>query len=206
MDTFELIRAERVRLADELATLSDDEWRQPSLCEGWTTHVVAAHLNLPWAIGRPQFLWGVLKARGNVDRAMDHLSREHARRTPPQACVDELRAHAGHRFTPPLFGPEAPLTDVIVHGADILQPLGRHVAVSDEALTAVLTFLTGGKARPPFAPRKLDGVRIHVTDLDRQLGDGPAEITGPALAVCGTLLHRRGYASQLDGPGVALLG
>ena len=31
--------------------------------------------------------------------------------------IEELRANAEHRFTPPDMGPEAPLGDIIIHGA-----------------------------------------------------------------------------------------
>jgi uncharacterized protein (TIGR03083 family) len=38
-----LIRQRR-RLADELATLSDEQWQHPSRCEGWTGQDVVSHL------------------------------------------------------------------------------------------------------------------------------------------------------------------
>jgi len=47
VELFTRIEAERRRLADELEDLSALDWLQASLCEGWTAHVVAAHLNLP---------------------------------------------------------------------------------------------------------------------------------------------------------------
>ena len=41
---WQTIDAQRRLVADLLASLSDDEWRQPSLCDGWTVKDVAAHL------------------------------------------------------------------------------------------------------------------------------------------------------------------
>jgi uncharacterized protein (TIGR03083 family) len=204
MDTFDLLRNERMRLADELAELTDDEWRKPSLCDGWTTHVVAAHLNMPWAVSSPQFILGLVKALGNIDRTMDRFSRDLALRMSPAECVAGLREHADNRFTPPTLGPDAPLTDVVMHGADILHPLGRRVTVDPEAMSVVLDFVTASKGKGS-SNRNTDGVWIHVTDLDVHLGDGEAEVSGPALAVCGALLHREPFVDELDGPGVAVL-
>lgn len=205
MDTFALVADERRRLADELEQLTDDEWVQPSRCDGWSAHVVAAHLNLPWAVSSPTFLLGVVRARGNIDRAMDRFSREAADRLTSAECVASLRANAEHRFTPPGSGPEAPLTDVVIHGADLLQPLGRSVAVSDEALVVVLTWLGNGVARG-FLPRsRVAGLRFEGTDVDVRAGAGPSLVAGPALAVCSALLGRRSALTELHGDGVALL-
>ncbi|MDN5718134.1 MAG: maleylpyruvate isomerase family mycothiol-dependent enzyme, partial [Janibacter sp.] len=43
-DVWELVHAERAALADDLERLTDEQWREPSLCEGWSVHDVAAHL------------------------------------------------------------------------------------------------------------------------------------------------------------------
>ena len=37
---------QRARTADLLQQLTDEQWRRPSLCEGWTVRHVAAHLTL----------------------------------------------------------------------------------------------------------------------------------------------------------------
>ncbi|CAN5569426.1 hypothetical protein BH18ACT1_BH18ACT1_06770 [soil metagenome] len=153
----------------------------------------------------PAFAVGLVRSFGNVDRAMDRFSRDLARTLTPEQCVEGLRTHADDRFTPPMFGLEAPLTDVVIHGADILRPLGRTPAVASEALRVVLDFLTTKRARASFAAQDLDGLRVHVTDLDLQLGTGDLEVSGPALAVCGALLRRDPFLDELHGPGVAAL-
>lgn len=199
---FEVIAQERHRLADELDTLADDDWQQPSLCEGWTNHVMGAHLNLPWSVAKPAFLLGVLKARGGIDRAMDRFSLDLAGRHPSSAWPSMLRTNAGHRFTPPGFGPEAPLTDVVVHGADILTPLGRRVDVSTEALRTVFAFLTSSRARSSMGTLDRAGLALEAEDIDVRIGSGDALVQGPALALCGALLRRRAHLDQLRGPGV----
>ena len=45
-DIWNTIDEQRARTADLLEQLTDDEWRRPSLCDGWTVRDVAAHLTL----------------------------------------------------------------------------------------------------------------------------------------------------------------
>ncbi len=204
VDTFALIARGRVALADELAALDPDEWAAPSRCAGWSVHVVAAHLNLPWSVSTPRLVATVVRS-GGIDRAFDRLSRDLAGRLDPAACVAGLRANAAHRFTPPGLGPVAPLTDVLIHGDDMLGPLGRAVAPDAEALAASLTWLASGRARG-FVPRgRTDGLVLVATDLAMTAGSGEAEVAGPALALCGALAGRRDALGQLDGPGLGVL-
>lgn len=202
---FGLVAAERRRLADALEQLDAADWERPSLCEGWSVHVVAAHLNTPWDVPLPTMMLTMVRSGFSLPRAMDRVSRQVAARRDPAACVAGLRDHADHRFTPPGSGPEAPLTDVVVHGGDMLTPLGRSVDVAPEALAVVFDFLAGGRAKG-FLPRgRCDGLRLEATDLDRTGGPGTELVSGPALAVCSAVLGRRAELDQLDGPGVATL-
>lgn len=205
MDVFDLVAAERRRLADELEQLSPHDWQQPSLCAGWSTHVVAAHLNASWEFKLPAVVVALARNRGSLDRAFDQLSRDLATHLPPQACIAGLRAHATDRFTPPLMGPEAPLTDVIVHGNDILAPLGRSVAVAPEALSVVLSWLSKGRAKGFLPGSRVQGLVFEGTDIAERSGDGPALVSGPSLAVITTLLGRTARAPELTGDGVPVL-
>ncbi|HWJ97709.1 MAG TPA: maleylpyruvate isomerase family mycothiol-dependent enzyme, partial [Acidimicrobiales bacterium] len=179
MDTFALVADERRSLAGVLESLSADDWTQPSLCGAWSTHQVAAHLNVPFAVGSLTFVVEIAKALGRFDKANERVAVDLATRLSPAECIAGLRANADSRFTPPMFGPEAPLTDTIVHGGDILQPVGRTVAVAPEALSVSLPFITSAKARRGFGAVSADGLRIAPTDLDLTIGDGE-ELAGPA--------------------------
>lgn len=205
MDLFALIAAERIRLADELEQLAPDDWRRPSLCAGWSAHVVAAHLNAAWEFKASAVLVSVVRSRGSIDRAFDALSRDLATRLPPEACIAGLRANAAHRFTPPMMGPEAPLTDVIVHGNDILAPLERSVDVAPDALGVVLGWLSKGSAKGFLPGSRVQGLTFEGTDIDLRVGHGPALVSGPALAVITTMLGRTGRAHELSGDGVPVL-
>lgn len=205
MDTFGLIAAERSRLADELADLTPAEWGRPSLCGEWSIHEVAAHLNVPFAVKPHSFLVGLAKARGNFDLANARFARELAQKMDPAACVAGLRANAEHRFKPPGYGPEAPLTDVIVHGADMLRPLGRSVAIAPEALARSFTFVVereGGRGFPSLA---IDDLHFEPTDVDVSGGHGANVVRGPALSIIASLLARTTFDSDLTGPGADLL-
>jgi len=204
VDVFPLIAAERIRLADALDGLSADDWAAPSLCTGWSVHVVAAHLNAPWEATFPTVLVEVVKAR-SLAGGFDRLARRLAGSLDPTACVAGLRDHAGSRFTPPGFGPEAPLSDVIVHGVDMLQPLGRSVAIDPVALATSLGFLARGRSKG-FVPKgRIDGLAFEASDLDVRCGPGKTVVRGPALALCATLCGRRAFLDQLSGDGLAVL-
>ncbi len=201
MDLFPLIAAERRRLADELEELEPQEWELPSRCAGWSVHVVAAHLNSSWSASLPTVLLALARHR-SIDRAFDQVARDLAARLDPAACVARLREHAEDHFTPPGFGPEAPLTDVIVHGADMLEPCGRSVAVAPDALSATLSWLGQGNVRA-FVPKgRVDGLSFEATDLDLTCGPGPLVVRGPAVALCSVLTGRNEVLDQLTGPGV----
>jgi uncharacterized protein (TIGR03083 family) len=205
VDTFPLIAAERIRLADALGTLGPEDWETPSLCGGWSVHLVAAHLNVPWMVPVPKVLLAIARAR-SLSGGFDRVARDLADRLDPAACVAGLLEHADSKFTPPGAGPEAPLTDVLVHGADMLQPLGRSVDIAPDALRTSLSWLARGRTKA-FVPKgRVDGLAFESTDIRLRCGDGPSVVRGPALALSGALCGRASMLEQLSGDGVGILG
>ncbi len=86
-------------------------------------------------------------------------------------------------LTPRGQGPTAPLTDVLVHGADMLQPLGRSVEIAPDALRTSLTWLAQGRAKG-FVPKgRVDGLVFEATDIDLKCGNGSSVVRGATLAV-----------------------
>ena len=65
---WQVIDAQRLGLAGLLADLSEREWQQPSLCDGWTVRDVAAHLTLQQLSARAAIAM-MLRYRGDTDRA-----------------------------------------------------------------------------------------------------------------------------------------
>lgn len=137
VDTFAEIADERRGLADLLSGLTEEQLSAQSLCREWSVRDVAAHLLVPLEVGTPTFLLAILRCRGSFDRANVRLAREQARR-PFGTIVELLHRKADTRFTPPGAGPEAPLTDLLVHGLDIRWPLGLTREVAAERLQASL--------------------------------------------------------------------
>lgn len=204
MDTFALVADARRSLADALEPLDDADWARPSLCGAWTAHQVAAHLNVPFNVGTVAFVVEIAKAFGSFDKANERAAVALARTLDPAACIAGLRANAESHFTPPLFGPEAPLTDTIVHGGDILQPAGRSVAVAPDALAVSLPFLTTTKARRGFGAIDSSGLRLVATDADLAVGEGEV-VEGPGRSLVCALAGRAPFVDDLTGPGVAAL-
>ncbi|MGY1886206.1 maleylpyruvate isomerase family mycothiol-dependent enzyme [Blastococcus sp. SYSU DS0753] len=200
MDTFAEIAGERRELAALLSGLTGEQQATPSLCSAWTVHDVVAHLVVPLEVSTPKFGLAMLACRGNFDRANVRVTREQARR-PFGELVEVLHRKAGSRFTPPGAGPEAPLTDLLVHGLDIRWPLGIARDVPEERLRTSLTLVAdGGFVRKGT----LDGLRFEADDLDWAHGTGPA-VRGNADALLLAMTGRPAALDHLDGDGVPVL-
>ena len=203
MEYWDTIAAQRHSLADQLAALTPDQWATPSLCAAWTVRDVAAHLLVGPMVSMPSFALAMIKARGNFNRANEAMTARVATRSTDDLVAD-LRRFADHRFRPPGFGSEAPLTDVLVHGQDIRIPLGLDTPPPVDPWRHVLEFVVTAKARRAFAGFPLPPVRLEATDVDWSHGTGEP-VTGPAIPLALALLGRPALANQLDGAGVALL-
>lgn len=203
MDTFEEIADERRGLADLLSVLTVEQLAAPSLCSQWTIRDVAGHLIVPLEVSVPRFLLAMLGSRGSFDRANDRLARRQAER-PLDEIVEVLRRKAGTRFTPPGAGPEAPLTDLLVHGLDIRWPLELPRRIPEERLQKSLTFLTTGPANGLVAKNALNGLRIEATDTHWVHGSGPT-VSGDAETLLLAMTGRASALSHLHGDGAAIM-
>jgi uncharacterized protein (TIGR03083 family) len=206
VEHWDAIAEERLALADQLDTLRVEQWSAQSLCAAWTVRDVAAHLVAPQLPGAmPRFFLAFVRARGNFDRANEALCAREAVR-PCNELVADLRRYASSRFKPPGFGSEAPLTDVLAHGADIRLPLGLPDPLPASRWAPVLEFLVSPKARRGFVPRQLPTLRYIATDIDWTHGAGD-DVRGPAATLALTMLGRRVAADDLlPGSGSATLG
>jgi uncharacterized protein (TIGR03083 family) len=203
MQVYEMIANERRALADVVDELTPEQLRTQSLCGAWTVRDVIAHLVMPLDSGKPALALALISARGDFHRANRVLTGRHATR-PVAELAGSLRRGAQHRFRPPGMGPEAPLTDLLVHGQDIRRPLGLGREFGAERITLALRFLTERKARGFVPAGRLDGRRFEATDLDWSYGRGPA-VRGPAEALLLAVTGRPVALDDLDGDGVAAL-
>src|SRR5215470_1792805 len=92
---WQVIDEQRLSLAGLLEQLSDEEWRQPSLCTGWTVRDVAAHLTLQ-QLGPGGVIAMMARWRGSMDRTIHYAARRRAAR-PTGQIIAEIRDMAGSR-------------------------------------------------------------------------------------------------------------
>jgi uncharacterized protein (TIGR03083 family) len=206
-DIWRAMDAQRLRLAALLDELTDDEWLQASLCDGWTVRDVAAHLTLQQlGLGQvPSVLAAVARARGNLDRATHDMARRRAATTPTTQLIAEIRGMVGSRRYNLGGTPLEPLIDALVHGQDIALPLGRSLHTPPDAAAVAATRLWTMKWPPPIpATRKLRGYRFVATDVDWAVGEGP-EVSGPMEAVLLVLTGRSVALPRLRGEGAAAI-
>jgi uncharacterized protein (TIGR03083 family) len=203
VDTFAEIANERRGLADLLSGLTAEQRATQSLCSEWRVHDVVAHLVVPLEVGIPKFAVAMLMSRGDFDRANVRLTREQARR-PFDELLEVLRRKAGSRFTPPGAGPEAPLTDLLVHGLDIRWPLDLPRVIPEQRLRTSLDYVTDPSSRGVVRTGTVDGLRFEADDIDWTHGSGPV-VRGPAEALLLAVTGRTTALDHLTGDGVPAL-
>ena len=147
------IATERRRLADELETFTDAQWETPTTCAGWTVHDVAAHLVMPFEISTPRFVLGMIKRRGDFDRAIVDLTERVKNNSSRAEIIATLRSNAESQWTPPKAGPEAPLGEVVVHGQDIRRALNLPHNIPQETIDLTINGMQDPELRANYADR-----------------------------------------------------
>lgn len=205
-ECWRVIAAERLSLAEQLDGLSDAQWDEPSLCDGWRVRDVVSHLVLganppAW----PTRISWTLRKAGRFNPLNRDLAI-HFAAAPPSRLTAQLREHAGSQRLPaPLVTNHlTTLLDVLVHGQDIAVPLrlGRPVPVDAAAVAATKAWTMGW---PFWAKRRLRGLRLTATDVDWSVGSG-VPVEAPIAAVLLALVGRPAAAAQLSGEGADDLG
>jgi uncharacterized protein (TIGR03083 family) len=199
MEIFDEIAAERLLTADFLATLDAEQLATESLCEGWTVHDVGAHLLMPLITPMPKVILAMVGHGFNWDGANKSLTRGVAALSTADIATG-LRTHADGRFTPPGAGPEAPLTDLLIHGQDMRRPLGITREIPPQRLRVALDYLTSGTARGVVPADRLTDLSFAADDLDWAAGEGPA-VTGAGEALLLAIAGRPAALADLSGAG-----
>jgi len=196
-----VIHAERTALADDLAGLSDEQWKTPSLCSGWTVQDVVGHMVATARMTPPKFLGHFFGSGFNFDKmAAKDVAAETA--GGPAATLAALREVTPRTTAPP--GPiDAMLGEALVHPEDVRRPLGIKHEYPTDAVVRVLDFfkksnlIIGSKNR-------ISGVTLRATDVDWTHGSGP-EVTGPAHSLLMAMTGRKDALADLSGDGVDTL-
>jgi uncharacterized protein (TIGR03083 family) len=186
-----------VRLLDGL---SEEEWRRPSLCEGWTVRQVAAHLalqNTTWA-SMPRAVLDLVR-HGGMNGAIHALACRHAE-LPVEVITGQIRDRIGVWRPLPTVTFRETVIDYLVHGQDIAVPLGRPLPMPD-GLAVIAADRVWASPRMFHARTKLAGYRLVADDVAWAAGQGH-EIRGPISALLLLLTGRAAALPQLSGPGV----
>ncbi|GAB7044032.1 maleylpyruvate isomerase family mycothiol-dependent enzyme [Catenuloplanes niger JCM 9533] len=184
-----------------MAGLTDDEWARPSLCGEWTVEEVVAHLTAGASVGTVRWLVSMLGARFDADVHNRRRLAAHRGATPAETLARYRAIVTG--TTAPTGDVPAWLGEVIVHGQDILRPLGRAYAPPIESVTAVAEFF----AARDFAVNSrtlVRDLRLRADDGPFTAGDGPL-VTGGTLALTMAMAGRVTFCDELSGPGVPVL-
>ncbi|MEU1985599.1 maleylpyruvate isomerase family mycothiol-dependent enzyme [Nocardia sp. NPDC019395] len=186
------VAAERKSLAGLLRGLPEEQWDEPSLCEGWRVRDVVAHILLTSQATFGWLLWQLALARGSVARMSFETAIQYAGSRSPQALAEELHTIIDLRHKPVATTAVDRLMDLLVHGQDITVPLGiRREMPVDAARWSVERVWQMGW--PFHARRSLAGYRLTASDTDWAAGSGTpvsAPIADLLLLVTGRIPAR----------------
>ncbi|WP_153414703.1 maleylpyruvate isomerase family mycothiol-dependent enzyme [Nocardia macrotermitis] len=195
----EMARLERIDLAEFLATLTPEQWEQPSLCEGWRVRDVVAHMISYEELGR----WGL--ARRFIKGKLLYANAVGVREFGSLGPGELLRFLNDHLVPSGLtagFGGMIALVDGTIHHQDIRRPLGMPRQIPADRLLRVLD------AAPPNprlgAWHRIRGLRLCANDIDWSHGSGP-EVRGAGEALLLAITGRPSVLGELTGPGQPLL-
>jgi uncharacterized protein (TIGR03083 family) len=179
------IHAERLALADDLASLPAQRWDTPSLCPGWTVRDVLAHLTSTAKL-TPLSFFAAFAGSGFRFNVMAARSIAKERGATAADGLAEFRRVADRTSSPP--GPvDSWLGEVIVHGEDIRRPLGITRAYPMDALARVADFYktsprTASQAMGCRGPGGLAGL-VHVL-VARSRGSGGRRARSTVAGSC----------------------
>lgn len=200
ISSWQAVHQERQALAEDLSSLTAEEWATPSLCPGWDVHDVVAHLTGSARTTRRSFWLSFIRSGFDFDRANAREVAAERAQTPAET-LQQYRATIASTNTPP--GPFITrLVEIVVHGEDIRRPLGIERPALPLHLRDALAYfakdsLSGGK-------RRLAGLKLDPTDSGFTIGSGPT-VQGPALSLLLAASGRPSALQDLHGPGLALL-
>jgi uncharacterized protein (TIGR03083 family) len=190
------ISAERRAFSGVLAALTEADWNAPSLCSGWRTREVVAHMTMPFRFSAPRFLGEMVRSRMNFGRMADRVAQRDGQ-APIGTVLDGWLTNEDYRWKPPGGGLKGALTHDVVHGLDITVPLGIEHPVGERALRAVLDHATTPLSLKSMGV-DLTGTRLEADDLDWTFGDGEP-LRGRARHLLLVLMDRRLPAGLLSG-------
>ena len=143
-------------------------WDAPSLCEGWRTREVVAHMTMPARYDGPAFM-AELEAAGGDFTALSNTVAARDGALPARRLLAGLRSDVLHGWRPPGGGAEGALTHCVIHGLDIAEavPLERRVP---DARIARCSAIVAGPGSPNLFGVDLSDVELRADDLEWSCG------------------------------------
>ena len=183
-------------LADLLEACGPAVWDAPSLCEGWRTREVVAHMTMPARYEGPAFM-AELEAAGGDFTVLSNTVAARDGELSAAVLLGDLRSGVLHGWQPPGGGLEGALTHCVIHGLDITEAVPLERRVPTDRIARVL-----GIAAPDLFGVDLGGVELRADDVDWSFGSG-VRVTGPAQALALVVCGRRLPPGRLGDEGAA---
>ena len=197
-EVWELVHTERRKLVEDLASVSGSQWETPSLCPGWSVHDVLAHLVDTANTGRLAFVWSMMRARGDFDRANAEGVTRYKSDDPGQT-VAALRGMLELTKTPPA-NRATRLVEAFVHGEDIRRPLRIEGDYPAEGIVEALTYQLRTAVSFGGGKERAQGLRLIDADGGNSWGEG-AEVSGSLIDLLLVISGRPVDQARLTGPG-----
>lgn len=196
-----LIHAERARLLGVLDGLFAEQWTERSLCIDWTVEEVVAHLSAAANTGRWAWIRSIIRSGFTPAKHNARLLYRYRGHSPAET-VDNFRESVTATIAPTKDYP-AFLGEVIVHGQDIVRPLGIELSPDPAAVDSVAHFYVA-KDFAVNSKTLAMGLRLRADDADFEAGAGPM-VTGRLLDLVMAMAGRPQALQTLSGDGVAEL-
>jgi len=196
-DLSQAIAAEYLALAELLGASPGAVWDAPSLCAGWRTREVVAHMTMPARYGAEEFMAELAAVGGDFTALSDAVAARDGS-LPTTRLLDDLCSPVLHAWQPPGAGAEGALTHCVIHELDIVEAVPFDRRLPEDRVRAVLDLLGAAERPNPFGV-ELSGLRLAADDMEWSLGAGE-RVSGPGQALVLLLSGRAVPNGRLRGP------
>lgn len=205
--SWDMYAAERSDVRDFLASLTPEQWNEPSLCRGWRVRDVAVHLLVDEPLEQLGVVHALVKAatfRFSVHRINEWwIARNRDRATSTIVAAFDGPWHPGGISK--MLGPGTGMRAMVIHHQDMRRALEVPRAIPEERLRAALdVVLTRRGSTNLGSCERATGLRLQADDINWSWGNGP-EVRGTAEAILMAVAGRPSVLADLSGEGLPVL-